>query len=786
MATAADNPRSRLATSWQIPAFGLALLAFVAGLMRAVGDSPRPVAIDPQRLLSTWWRQGEFEQAANHLSQELKSEHLAPARRAELHALLAKTYFLAETRRAVHSPANLAKAIQSHEKAVAEGYKPDAAERLMLARGLEWAERYGESADVWRELLEAGTAESPDAVRRMLATWIAEGRVNPQSGEPESLIEAVLVDAGAKPANRAWALERCVEGLLANGDVAGARRRIDLAAAKLAATPYADLAVYLRGVCLVNEGSLAEAEQSLRALRSRWQPRDELWANTTRMLGEIHNREDRPQIALGYFDEVLKAYRTGAVREASLLGRAESLLALDRYTEAATALEPVIESLSRAGGAVRGANRAAVRAFVRTAARRVEAADVERFAGEAARFLELGAQLLDDGDRQEAAYLHERIGDLRALVARQRGAAGAKDEMRAASLAASAGYAAMMRDLPGNEPLASRALDKALEVLSLADAHAEKVRFLREYLAAYPQGAGVPSALRRLAEALRGGGRCDEAIPLYRDLLHRFARTVDASESIVPLAQCLSVQDESGRDEAVALLIDFLDSPPERDSSVTPQAPAYRAALHLVAELHRDRGEWELAIRRLEDLFGFYPNEPQAARLRFALGDCYRRSGVALAGELAASKPAELSPIRDRESKARLMRAKQEYDRVVAELAAADETKLSDEEKAYLRAAYMHRADCLFQVGQYGAALAGYTEALWRYEREPTGVAAALQVVHCQIRIGRLDDARRSLERARWLLERVPEAAFAGEPGMPERSYWAEMIEQVAQTGLTS
>ena len=59
-----------------------------------------------------------------------------------------------------------------------------------------------------------------------------------------------------------------------------------------------------------------------------------------------------------------------------------------------------------------------------------------------------------------------------------------------------------------------------------------------------------------------------------------------------------------------------------------------------------------------------------------------------------------------------------------------------------------------------------------------------MQVVHALNRLGQTPEAAAALARVRWLLAKIPEAAFARAVGSPPKAYWKAMVERMERTGL--
>jgi tetratricopeptide (TPR) repeat protein len=226
------------------------------------------------------------------------------------------------------------------------------------------------------------------------------------------------------------------------------------------------------------------------------------------------------------------------------------------------------------------------------------------------------------------------------------------------------------------------------------------------------------------------------------------------------------------------------------DPLFTPQAQEYRDALIRLGEYYYGASEnqivdhLERAISRIEDVIVLYPDDPGHARHLFLLADSYRRS----ADRLADGAAGLVSPLaRDQalaESRVRWRRGAERFDQVVRRLASRDAAELDALEQAQLRAAYLYRGDCLFDLREYDAALSAYHEVAWRYENEAEAVTASVQIIHCQQRLGRMSDARATLARMRWILEKIPSAAFDASRGMSTKAYWTQWVDRLERTGV--
>jgi tetratricopeptide (TPR) repeat protein len=163
------------------------------------------------------------------------------------------------------------------------------------------------------------------------------------------------------------------------------------------------------------------------------------------------------------------------------------------------------------------------------------------------------------------------------------------------------------------------------------------------------------------------------------------------------------------------------------------------------------------------------------------LADAYRRSAYALRED---ESPGPLAA-RPRVSHQRFEKAGQ-----LLEALAADLGQAPIEEPArsiYERLALCYKADCLYELNEpatLAEALAVYRQVAARYQGEPTALTAQVQIANVYLRQGKLTEAARAVERARWLLANVPDHAFAEYAGAMDRASWDRFLGTVRSSHL--
>ena len=102
------------------------------------------------------------------------------------------------------------------------------------------------------------------------------------------------------------------------------------------------------------------------------------------------------------------------------------------------------------------------------------------------------------------------------------------------------------------------------------------------------------------------------------------------------------------------------------------------------------------------------------------------------------------------------------YNELITRLSEQADAVHGPTDSAVLRNCYFGRADALFDLEKYDDAIAAYSAATNRYQHDPESLEAYVQIASCLRRIGRVSEARGTLEQAKVVLQRIrPDADFA-------------------------
>jgi TolA-binding protein len=302
------------------------------------------------------------------------------------------------------------------------------------------------------------------------------------------------------------------------------------------------------------------------------------------------------------------------------------------------------------------------------------------------------------------------------------------------------------------------------------------------FVAERPEDPLAPDALLRLGRAHQALGQLDQAIAVLQRNQFRYPKSLAASKSAVPLAQAFIAKGPDSYSKAENVLLGVLDNNPLLD----PSSEDFRQSLFELGQIYYRTSRYEEAVVRLEEFLKRYGTDPRRGQVLFLIGDSYRKSAQQLQSKLAVKSanndptfdPAEMESAR----RDRLTKAKGHYDQVVDMY--RDNLPKADPEKLYYKLAHFYRADCLYDLGQYDSAISLYDNAAFRFQDDPSSLAAYVQIVNAWCRLGKLEQAKAANERAKWLLRRIPPEAFTdGTFSMP-KEYWEQWLKFANESGM--
>jgi len=768
-----------LAGRWQIP---LALCAvIVAGIaLHSLKPPARTVPFDALLAdILVLTERGHFLDAANATANLLESRPPLPReQRGVLHQTLAEIIYRQELLRGSPNEHNARLLLEHQEAALACGQRLDSHAALRAAQAREWLGETRAAVEAYRSVL----SQSPPAPERQTAL---QALVRLLEGQPEAAeerrgyIQILLDEPGVPPGYLWWALQHALQDALDQGGIARARDLLTEHGARFQRSDLRGYYDYLWALLHVHAEEMEQAEPLLDRV-DQWladtgsvdpaiDQAGYLPAMTRWLRGCVHLADDRPQVALDWFEQAAALQAHGDMLVKTAVGRARALALLERH-EAARAV--VVEALRALAGKTPPATvgRQRLRDTLAVLARaRHDAGDYDNALAYLALVLELTPP---------------QAGALRLEVLEwfgrenQTAAEAATDRERQQALHAAAGQAyAQAAELARlDERRRAGLLWSGAEQFDRAGLAAEARRVLLQFIEGQSADQRLPQALLRLGQSYAADGQLAEALREYRRLIESYPSLEESWRGRLLMADCLVASGEAHFAEAESILLHILES-----GQVAPEATVFRDALFALCDLLYQQEQFARAISHMEDFLVFYPADPECRRIRFMLADAYRRSAARLRDAAAAGAEA----LGRQTGSARLRRAAELFGEYLQSGGEAGEGAPGQD--VYERLALFHRGDCLYELDEPEAldeALACYREAAARYQREPAALTAQVQIANVYLRQGKLIEAARAVERARWLLGNIPDQAFAACAEGTDRAFWERYLEALRTSPL--
>jgi tetratricopeptide (TPR) repeat protein len=783
MPMASRRTQARLAQLWQFPLLLVSLLLFAVAAFLFI--DPRPgLSIDQKiQIARVYLDQNRPEAALAQLNQILTSEKLEASRQARIHLMLAESLESGQKKLKLDIPANHRRIIEQTRLAVGRSAHLEANDYRRLGESHESLNQPVQALENYRKAMVLDSERSLWLQRKIIDLQLAQDDI----AGVEMSLETYLKDKQLTDAERAWALGQKAHLLIDQDKIIDAKILLD-DALKLASDMVAKGEVnYRLGYCYYRLNDPNEAERYLRVARDQLQVRHPLDADACYLLGKIYQDRNDLETANSFYQIVLTTHIDSKAMPLARLGRAVCRIVLKQDDAGLTDLHDLINLMQ--GRTSTGKLKPTVAAGLRQASQLLTAR--ENFQGA----LEVLAyeQILEP---DPAAGFFERLGTVyerRAdqieksiTVAPPAERIKRTQQVQQTRIKAGDAFIAYSQKLTLTDDKGyGEAMWHGIDLYDRASAVNFVISALKLFAAERPDDKLAPEALLRLGRAYQAAGLFDDAIAAFERNQFRYPNSLAASKSAVPLAQAYVAKgpDYYGKAERV------LTSVVENNRNLDPDAEEFKQSLFDLAQLYYRTGRFEEAVRRLEEFTDRYPNDQQMGQLLFLKADSYRKS-AALLDVKAATATADATgaaPIADlaeaqNAKRERLSKAKGLYDRVIDLY--RNRAPAGDVDKLYYKLAHFYRADCLYDLGEYAEAVKLYDAAAFRYQEDPSALAAYVQIVNAYCAMGKAEEARTANERAKWLLRRIPPQAFSdGSFPMP-KAYWERWLKWTSESGM--
>lgn len=771
---------NRLAQLWQFPLLLVSLGLF--GTAAYLFIDPQPgLSVEERISIARKYLDTERPKAAlQQLNEVLTTSKLESLTQGRVHLMLAESLEMAQREKKLNIPANHLRIIEQTRLAMARGIQPDAKLLRRIAESYEALGRQKEALDNYEKAMVADPSKSL-AMQRKIITMQLDS-TDPASAEPQ--LEEYLKNKSITNAERAWATGEQAQLMIDAGKYLDARALLGQAMA-LEMDPVSSGALnYRMGYSSYKLGSMDEAERYLRVARDQLQVKHPLDGDASLLLGNIAMQKDAVPEAEAFYNVVLISHPDSPAAPRARMGRGLTRILQKQDDAGLNDLHELVNEILRKESRKKYKDEALV--ALQTGAKYLS--NRGNFSG-AIELLTAEQQLQENpppsfygrvGEAYEkyAAQLDATIADVSSTEKIKRG-----QLVRDLRTKAGDAYVAYSRGLTiADDKGYADAMWKGVELFDKAGNTQRVIAALDLFASERPEDPQTPDALLRLGKAYQAAGLFDKAISAYQKNLFRYPKTLAASKSAVPLAAAYVAKGPDNFGKAETTLHSVIDNNP----LVTPESEEFKQALFDLALLFYRTNRFEEAVQRFEEFTKRYPVDDRTGQLLFLMADSYRKSASLLTTRTTTADASNAAPISAIEAsnarKDRLTKARGLYDRVI-ELYRSSAPR-ADIDKLYCKLAHFYRADCMYDLGQYPEAISLYDTAAFRYQEDPSALAAYVQIVNAYCALGKMEEAKTANERAKWLLRRMPQSAFKdGSFAMP-KEYWEQWLKWTSDAGM--
>jgi tetratricopeptide (TPR) repeat protein len=773
---------SRISQLWQLPLLLVSLGLFGYAAYLFIDPQPGP-SVDERIASARKFLDQERPDAANALlNRILTGEKLTPEQQGRVHLFIAESIDMGQRHRKISVPANYVNIIEQTRQAMSRGAQLDANAYRRIGEAYEALRKPAEALDNYRRAMNLDTTHALRLQRKVIDLQLAQD----DTGPAEMSLDEYLKNASLTDAERAWAYGQKAQILSDNGKFVDARALLD-EAVKLATDPIAQGEVnYRLGYCEYKLNDAEEAERYLRVCRELLKTQHPLDADAAYLLGRIYQEKGDATTATSFYEIVLVSHIDSKVAPLARLGRGTGRIMSGQDDAGLTDLHDLVEELA--------AKPARPKLNEQTIAGLQQATQILTNRQNLQGALELMAyeqSLRGDppaGFFARLGSVYEKRADqlersLPSLAQADR--IRTEQQVRETRTRAGDAYVAYSRKLTlADDKGYGEALWKGIDLYDRAANVQCVISALDLFVAERPDDPLAPDALLKLGRAYQAAGLFDRAIDTFQRNQVRYPKSLAASKSAVPLAQAYIAKGPDAYGKAETVLIAVVDNNP----LITPEAEEFKQALFDLAQLYYRTARYEEAVSRLEEFTKRYADDERTGQLLFLMADSYRKSASLLDARLATADARNdgagvVDPVAAAAAKReRLLKARGLYDKVIDLYRDRAPTRPIDH--LYLKLAHFYRADCLYDLGEYAEAIKLYDAAAFKYQEDPSALAAYVQIVNSYCALGKVQDAKTANERAKWLLRRMPAEAFSdGTFSMP-KEYWAQWLKWTSETGM--
>jgi TolA-binding protein len=268
-------------------------------------------------------------------------------------------------------------------------------------------------------------------------------------------------------------------------------------------------------------------------------------------------------------------------------------------------------------------------------------------------------------------------------------------------------------------------------------------------------------ALDRLEEAL---SVCQECIQFYPTDAASYQARLITSRVYLEMGQIAPAE---------AMLRENLNG-----ELLTPESKESRDSLFRLGELLQADGRYEEAIQRLREAVERYPETHDAVRARYLIAESYRKIAQGIQEKLTKDTIETTRQAHFKELHKCLTAAVEHYTQVQDNLSSRQERmRLSPREQVILRNAYFSVGNAWFDLHEYEKAIRAYSALINMYQHDPVTLEAFVQIGNCYRRWNKPTEARRTVQQAKLVLNRMGPTTSFNDVTNHSRREWGDLLD---------
>ena len=774
-----------LSDKWQIPTLLVAVVLASMAVFHVLSNLKKNTLEDYVVQSETLLVNQDYTNAGKLASTVLEEPKLNPEQKIRLNRICAQVIHDTEIPLKVHSDQRLEAFHKYFRDSIPEDRPLTIDEHLMLANVFEWQSKYKNAVDHIGSAIDLGAEDVVTLLKRKLELLPRTGydieqqydQTLDEFGNRDDLSEDDLV----------WALDLKTERLFRNGEFTQAVDLISKTLPRIKEEKNHLSLDYSLALGEYYQNQPDRAEPTLRTILNQLPSRDELVAKVLFLLGRICV-DERPEEAEHFFDTLISNYPHTSYHLAGLVGKGQSCAMMFRFTDSTAAYLQALDLLNEIGpNKLIGKND--INQSLEKASEYLSKKD---HLTQALALAKLEYDHLDVDDDQARSVMLVRLGtwhrQLAQLQSERLERVASKQIAESLKGQIHENYhraAEYLLELSSSPTILDR---QSAQILWQASACYEKAnlpddaqRILELFVKKWPNDTLIPEALFKLAQIYQSKNDFLSAETNYKILIADFARTPVGLQSPVALAQCYFAMGSNYYTQAEAVLREMVEDT-SNQKLYTPESIEFRKAMFLLGKIYYFTGQYDRCVARLEEALERDSVNRASPEAIFLIAQSYRK--------ISEDNLKKISQTTDRSLKNSLAMARQENlkrakDLYTQSIAAIEKVSSRSElEENYLQQAYIDRADCLFDLGQYPQAIKAYEQVIDHYEKTSAALASYVQIANAYQRLGQYGKIKAVLERMKWLMQQLPDDAFA-EPGKPfSRRDWQEWIDWNYRSGL--